>query len=171
MVTYNVFEPPNAPANRLESAEQLLFVKDGFSWLAALLPAFWLLWKRMWLELVVFMAGAGLLVWAFTAMGAPNVGNAILLIVQIVFGFEAGQLHSASLERRGYKYVGTVSGRSSEDSERRFLEVWLPTHTEIPVSEPREDRPVPPPSWAQAAIGQAKEAFARGRRMVPGASA
>lgn len=171
MVTFNVYEPPNASADRLESAEQLLFVKDGFSWFAALLPAFWLLWKRMWLELVVFVAGAGLIVWAFTEAGAPDTGNAILLIAQIILGFEAGALHGAALERRGYKLVGTVSGRGEEDCERRFLEVWLPTRTEIPASGPAVAAPAATPSWAQTAIGQAKDAIARGRRMFSGASA
>lgn len=171
MVTFNVYEPPNASANRLESAEELLFVKDGFSWLAALVPAFWLLWKRMWIELVAFMVGAGLLVWAFTAADAADAGNAILLAAQIIFGFEAGALHGAALERRGYKLVGTVSGRGAEDCERRFLEVWLPTRTEIPVGAPAAVAHSVQPSWGQTAIGQAKDAIARGRRIFSGASA
>lgn len=164
MVTYIVYEPPNASANRLESALQLVFTKDTFTWTAALLPAIWLLWKRMWLELVIFMALAGCIVWAFTAAGAPDLGNAILLIIQIVFGFEAGELYGASLERRGWRLAGTVAGRNREDCERRFLEVWLPTHTEIPVGEPTSPAPLAPPSWAQTALAQAKDAFERGRR-------
>lgn len=171
MVTFDIYEPPNASANRLESAEQLLFVKDGFSWFAAFLPAVWLLWKRMWLELVLFVAGAGLIVWAFTAAGASDAGNAIVLIAQIILGFEAGTLYGAALERRGYKFVGTVSGRSAEDCERRFLEVWLPTRTEIPVVEQTVATHTAPPSWGQTAIEQAKDAVARGRRIFSGASA
>ena len=31
LVVFTVHEPPNAPADRLERAEQLVFVKDGFS--------------------------------------------------------------------------------------------------------------------------------------------
>jgi hypothetical protein len=171
VLTFDVYEPPNAPGNRLESAEQLVFVRDGFHWFAAGLPAFWLLVKRMWLEFIVFVGGAGLLVWAFTAAGAPNVGSAILIIAQIVLGFEAGTLYGASLERRGYRFVGTVSGRSAEDCERRMLEVWLPTHTEIPpenpASEPFAPRAQSPgmPTWAQTAFGQAKDQLARGRRL------
>jgi len=168
VVTFNVYEPRNAPSNRLASAEQLIFVKDGFSWVAAVLPAIWLLWKRMWLELIVFIGGAGLIVWAFTAAGAPNVGNAILLIAQIVLGFEAGQLYGDALERRGHRFVGTVSGRNAEDCERRFLEVWLPTRTEIPASEPLAlaESGQSTPSWARTAANQAKDAIARGRSRV-----
>lgn len=166
MVTFNVYEPPNASANRLESAEQLVFVKDGFSWFAAVLPAFWLLFKRMWLELIVFVVGAGFVVWAFTQAGAPDLGNAILLIAQIVLGFEAGQLYGAALERRGHRYLGTVSGHSAEDCERRFLEVWLPTHTEIPQGAPTEQiasQQAKATPWAQVALTQAKNLVTRGR--------
>ena len=58
------------------SAEQLVFVKDGFSWLAALVPPLWLLWKRMWLEFAIYAGATGLLVWALTSAGATNIGNA-----------------------------------------------------------------------------------------------
>ena len=171
MVIYTVHEPPNASANRLESAEQLLFVKDGFSWLAALLPVVWLLWKRMWLELIVFMALAGLIVWVFTTLGAPDLGNGILLAVQVLFGFEAGNLYSASLERRGWPLVGTVSGSSREDCERRFLEVWLPTRTEIPAAPIVAKGPSAPPSWLHTALAQAKDMFRRGDRAPAGTEA
>jgi hypothetical protein len=166
VVTYTVHEPPNGPANHLQSAEELVFVKDGFSWFAALIPAVWLLWKRMWLEFFIFIAAAGLIAWAFSAAEASDAGNAILLAIQIVFGFEAGALYSAALERRGWRVVGTVSGRSQEDCERRFLEVWLPTHTEIPASPPLTASPDTSTSWSQTALTQAKDAVARGRRAL-----
>ena len=167
MVIFTVHEPPNGPANRLDSAERLVFVKDGFSWLAAAVPPLWLLWKRMWLEFAIYAGATGLLVWLLTTAGATNISNAILIIVQIVFGFEAGALYGAALERRGWRLVGTVTGRNREDCERRFLEVWLPTHTEIPPTD-SSDSSAPSHtggSWSQTAIAQAKDALARGRRI------
>ena len=165
MVIFNVHEPPNVSANRLESAEQLVFVKDGYAWLAALVPPLWLLWKRMWLEFAIYAGSTGLLVWLLTSAGATNVSNALLLIIQIVFGFEAGALYSASLERRGWRLVGTVSGRNAEDAERRFLEAWLPTRTEIPQTVGSVDPASTRETWAEAALAQAKDALARGRSM------
>jgi hypothetical protein len=167
LVIFTVHEPPNGPANRLDSAERLVFVKDGFSWLAAAVPPLWLLAKRMWLEFAVYVGATGLLVWLLTTAGATNLSNAILIIVQIVFGFEAGALYSAALERRGWRLVGTVAGRNREDCERRFLEVWLPTHTEIPPTVSAD--PLAPShtgaTWSQTAVAQAKNALARGRRL------
>jgi uncharacterized protein DUF2628 len=170
VVIYTVHTPPNVSSDRLESAEQLVFVKDGFSWWAALVPPVWLLSKRMWLEFAIYLAATALIVWAFTSAGAADAGNAILLIAQIVFGFEAGALYGAALERRGWRRVGTVSGRNAEDCERRFLEVWLPTHTEIPRSAPGVGPAVlPAQSWGQVALARAKDALARGRRTLAGA--
>jgi hypothetical protein len=168
VVTYTVYEPPHASANRLESAEQLVFVKDGYTIIAALLPPIWLLAKRMWLEFVLYVSGSVLLVWALTSLGAAELGNALLLIIQIVFGFEAGALYGASLERRGWRLVGTVTGRGQEDSERRFLEVWLPTRTEIPAAPLGATTPAAP-SWTDTALTHAKSAIARGRRAWAGA--
>ena len=162
MVIFNVHEPPNVSANRIESAEQLVFVKDGFAWLAALVPPLWLLWKRMWLEFAIYAVATGLLVWLLTSAGATNLSNPLLLIIQIVFGFEAGALYSASLERRGWRLVGTVSGRNAEDAERRFLEAWLPTRTEIPQTIDVATA-APRPTWVEAALAQARDALARGR--------
>jgi hypothetical protein len=168
VVTYTVYEPPNASANRLESAEQLVFVKDGYAILGALLPPIWLLAKRMWLEFTLYVAGTALLVWALSSIGATELANAIVLIIQIVFGFEAGALYGASLERRGWRLVGTVAGRGQEDSERRFLEVWLPTRTEIPPAPLGSAMPAAP-SWTETALSRAKETIARGRRAWAGA--
>ncbi len=110
-----------------------------------------------------------MLVWLLTSAGATNVSNALLLIIQIVFGFEAGALYSASLERRGWRLVGTVTGRNAEDAERRFLEAWLPTRTEIPPGR-RLRRPVQPaPDLVEASTGAGKGcARARSRHVRQG---
>ena len=48
MPTFTVHEPPNPPADRIDRAERLVFVKDGFSWLAAVFGPVWLLAHRLW---------------------------------------------------------------------------------------------------------------------------
>ena len=164
MATYFVHEPPDATGNAMDRAERLVFVKDGFSWLAALVPVIWLLMKRMWLELIVFVAGSVTIVTLLSAAGAANTATGVLLIIQIVLGFEAGHLYSASLERRGWRLVGTVSGRSQEDCERRFFETWMPTRTEVPESVPAAPLSAhaakpETPSWSSTAYGQAKSAL------------
>ena len=160
MVVYTVHEPPNGPGDRLDRAERLVFVKDGFHWMAALVPPLWLLVKGLWLELAVYMVATGLVVWLLTSAEANTLSSAFLAIVQIVFGFEAGALYSAALERRGWRVVGTVAGRDREDCERRFLELWLPTYT------PASPDSIAPQStsWAMTAWTRARDAIERGRQ-------
>jgi len=108
---------------------------------------------------------------AFLSVGSSysaEFANVLVLIIQIIFGFEAGALYGAALERRGWRLVGTVAGRNREDCERRFLEVWLPTRTEIPPAPLGAATPATP-SWTATALTRANETIARGRRAWAGA--
>jgi hypothetical protein len=40
-------------------------------------------------------------------------------------GFEAGTLRRFTLQRRGWRNAGTVSGGRLEDAELRFFDTWL----------------------------------------------
>ena len=46
-------------------ADALQFVKEGFCWPAFFVPALWLIYCRMWIELVLFVVIFGALQWAF----------------------------------------------------------------------------------------------------------
>jgi hypothetical protein len=163
LVVFTVYEPPDAPGDLVGRAERLVFVKDGFLWMAALFPAIWLLVKGLWLELIVFLAAVAAVTWGLEAAGMPNATTGMLLLaVQIVFGFEAGSLYGAALERRGWRMAGTVAGRDLTECERRFLEAWLPAHGQAAAPAPGG----PVSSWAATAWENAKDAIARGRRLM-----
>ena len=127
MIVFSVYEPPQMSGDRADRAERLIFIKDSFVWAAAIFPLVWLPLKRLWLELFAFIALVTALTWGLQAMGAPAaLGALLLLIVQIVLGYEAGAIQGAALERRGWRFAGTVAGRDRLECERRFLENWLP---------------------------------------------
>jgi hypothetical protein len=127
LIVYTVYEPPQTSGDRADRAERLVFIKDSFTWTAAILPAVWLLFKRLWLELLAFVAIAAAVSWGVEAAGGPAALGALpLLIVQIVLGYEAPAIQGAALERRGWRFAGTVAGRDRLECERRFLESWLP---------------------------------------------
>ena len=140
MIVFTVYEPPQTSGDRADRAERLTFIKGSFVWSAAILPAVWLLFKRLWLELFAFIALVAVLTWGIEATGAPAaLGALLLVIVQIVLGYEAGALQGAALERRGWRFAGTVAGRDRLECERRFLENWLPSQPADqfpPVSTP-----------------------------------
>jgi hypothetical protein len=127
MITCTVHEAPNPPADRIDRAEGLAFVRDGFSWSAALFAPIWLLAHRLWWPLLAYLITGGLIQllaqsdiveagWLTLAWAALN----------LLVGLEADTLRRWSLGRRGWTTLGSVSGRTAEDCERRFFDMWLP---------------------------------------------
>jgi len=165
LVVFTVYEPPNVARDRVDRGLELVFVKDKFTWLAAIFPAVWFLVKGLWLELIVFLVGASMLTWGIEASGvASTLSGMLLLIVQIVIGFEAGTIQSAALERRGWHLVGTVTGRNQDDAERRFFETWQPVEPAPGSSGPTPQSPIT--SWTETAWRNAKDGLARGQRLI-----
>jgi Protein of unknown function (DUF2628) len=128
MTTYTVHESPDPAADRIDRAESLVFIKDGFSWLAALFAPLWLIVHRLWWPLLgyVLISGAFQLLTHFAGFDQRWMGLAGLALSLLV-GFEADTLRRWSLERRGWHTVGTVTGRNASECERRFFDGWLPT--------------------------------------------
>ena len=127
MTVYSVYEPPTQAPDLAERADRLAFVKEGFSWIALLVPVLWLLYYRMWIELILLvLVYVGLqLAFGTHTGGATLVGWASLAIA-VLFAFEANDLRAASLERRGYRLAGVASGRDRTEAERSFFQTWLP---------------------------------------------
>ena len=79
------------------------------------------------------------------AFGLDERGEALVgwasLAVSLLFAFEANDLRTASLERRGYKLAGVASGESRDTAELSFLRTWLPQREKgAALSEPAPKR-------------------------------
>ncbi|MFA9551045.1 MAG: DUF2628 domain-containing protein [Hyphomicrobium sp.] len=168
VVVYTVHESPKPLADPLERAARLVFINDRFHWLAAIFPAIWLLVKRMWWELVAYLVLISALIGVLDVLGAtPAAVSIIVVIVQIVFGFEAGALYRASLARRGWRMLGTVAARNTVECERRFFEAWLPQLPSAPLSDiPATAANDGVSPWIATASSHAKNAFGRWLRML-----
>jgi hypothetical protein len=148
VTVYTVHEPPNPPADRLDRAEQLEFVEDGFLWLAALFAPFWMIANRMWLALLLYLAGVFALALVLFALGvAPEWILVAVLALHLAIGSEAGSLRRWALERSGWRTLGAVAGQSLEECERRFLEGWLPEQPIIAESSLVRSAEARPSRW------------------------
>ena len=132
MTVYSVYEPPAEAPDLMQRADRLAFVKDGFSWPALFVPLLWLIYHRMWIELIVL----GLIYLALqVAFGTDTQGQALTLwaglAVGVLFAFEANDLGAAALERRGYRLAGVASGRDRIEAERSFFTAWLPQQASV----------------------------------------
>jgi hypothetical protein len=131
MASYVVLEPPGSGGEKSAEAK---FVRDGFFFPALIIPVFWMLWHRMWLEAgLVFLATAifGALA-DRTEMGM--LGIALSLGLAVFTGFEGAALRIASLRRKGWTETAVVEAQSAADAELRYL--YDSDEPEPPLPEP-----------------------------------
>lgn len=127
MRVYTVHESKDPPSDRLDRAEALRFVRDGFSWGAAIFAPLWLLLRGFWLALLIYVAVAAVLAFGANALGlSGQIQSLIMLALHILLGFEADTIERWTLQRQGWEMIGTVSGRDVVECERRFFDSWLP---------------------------------------------
>ena len=138
VTAYTVYEPPNPPSDRLDRAESLVFIKDGFSWGAALFGPLWFLAKRLWLAALLYVVLTLVVTFGLYAIGfSGRALNWMLMAVALIAGFEAPSVQRWTLERRGWSFIGPVVGRSYGECERRFFDAWLPGEPVIASARPQ----------------------------------
>jgi len=143
MAVYTVHAPASYYGTDVRtSPDQLVFVRDGFYVWALVAPLIWLIWHRLWLALLGYIAlsvGAEIL---FTRLG---VGGGARLLIMAVFallvGLEAGSLRRWKLSRGKWRQLDVVVADSEEGAERRFFERWNAKFSE----SPRGNKVAPPP--------------------------
>ena len=146
MSVYTVHEPPSRAGAATPDAERFAFVRDGFSWWAFLFAPLWMLRHRMWLALIGYVVVAAAIEIPVKMSGAPALASSLIgILLGFLVGLEAGTLRRFTLNRRGWKNLGVVSGDDLEDAERRFFDAWL-RRTNSPSGAPHA--PTPPPSPA-----------------------
>jgi hypothetical protein len=122
MAAYSVFAPPLSHAGA-EGAERFKFVRDGFSWLAFILGPIWMLFHRLVLVVILWLAIVFLLGAAMRLFGVPSATAALVfLLLAFLTGLEASTLQSWTLKRRGWREVGIVVADELEAAEQRFFD-------------------------------------------------
>lgn len=117
MTIYSVHIRDNA------SKPDLAVIPDGFSWGAAVFGFVWALYIGAWglaLLLFVVQALAGSLISAL--IGDPGAQAMAHIGVAAAIGFGVGELRRVLLGIGGLREVGVVTGRDTQDAERRYLD-------------------------------------------------
>jgi Protein of unknown function (DUF2628) len=126
VVTYTVHEREDETGEITERADGIVFVKEGFAWLALLMPILWLLYHRLWLALIGFIALIIALQATFTAAQiADDVSGWVFLALSAMFALLANDVRRWTLDMRGFRLVEPVSGRDLAECEERFFTDWL----------------------------------------------
>ena len=124
MKTYLVFEPTGGSRNA-ETADQVIFLREKFSWMALLFAPLWLLWHRLWLSFVGWLVAVTLIAGIAYLLDLDPMVTAITLeLPSLVVAFEGTELRRRKLLWDGYRDAGVAVGDDLEDAERRFFENW-----------------------------------------------
>lgn len=154
MAIYTVHEPPAGGRDAWSHADRFLFVRDGFYIWAFLLTPLWMLWRKLWLPLVLYLVIASALSWGLHALGVSNVAIAITdTLVSLLIGLEASSLWRWSLRRRGWRNVGIVNANSIDEAERRFFDSWTGTPDRAVAAAPGGSGPQVPAASYRDVIG------------------
>lgn len=141
MSVYTVHQPPARATEPVPSPEQFAFVRDGFSFWAFLLPPVWMLWRRLWLVLLIYVVAVIVVEGGLRLAGGSVAAIAVVaVLIRLLAGMEASTLRRWTLARRGFREVGIVSAVDLEDAERRFFDSWVKSSSvSAPLRKPIAD--------------------------------
>jgi hypothetical protein len=122
MTMYTVLIPPDTQPDSLSDTDldRIAFIKEGFCWPALFFAVVWMLFRRLWLVVIVYLVLALLLEFVTRQIGgvAPLLGG---FLFAVLVALEANGLRRWTMERRGWQFVATVEGSTLADAEQRFF--------------------------------------------------
>lgn len=118
MASYVVLTPPGGP---LPDHRTTLFIRDGLSVPALLFPLIYLLVHRLWIPALAFLAAQILASMALQLAGAPDGAFALLAILNLWPGLEAGDMRVQALLKRGHVVAAIVPAPDLETAEASFF--------------------------------------------------
>jgi hypothetical protein len=145
MPVYTVHAPVTNGAG-IAATDRFAFVRDGFHFWAVLLSPVWLVWHRLWLALIVWIAVTVAIDVGIARLGAS--GTSIFLanlLIALLMGFEASSIRRWTLSRRNWRQLDIVVARNKETAERRFFDRWTAKQRVI-NDQAAVDRGGPPPT-------------------------
>ncbi len=145
MPVYTVHAPVTNGAG-IVATDRFAFVRDGFHFWAAVFGPLWLVWHRLWLALIGWIAVTVAIDVGIVRLGAS--GTAIFLanlLIALLMGFEASSIRRWTLSRRNWRQLDIVVARNWETAERRFFDRWAAKQRVI-NDQSAVDRGAPPPT-------------------------
>jgi hypothetical protein len=125
MTVYTVHEPPPREGQADVDADRVVFVRDGFYFWAFLLGPLWMIWRGLWLVLLLYLLVTVTLQVGLHMLGVSEVVKFIVgFLIALLVGFEAATLRRWTYGRRGWRNSGVVVGPDRETAERRFFDSW-----------------------------------------------
>lgn len=117
--SYTVHIRPDAP----HAYQDPVLVKEGFSWLALLMPPLWAFLNRLWVLGLVLLVVLGVLGDSPASVGLTELGAGIVsFTLAVIVGFLAADLRRNWLRRKGYVTADIVVAPDEMTARHRFYE-------------------------------------------------
>jgi hypothetical protein len=157
MKIFTVHEPPLRRNESVVDPDRFVFVRDGFYFWAFLFGPLWMIWRRLWLVLLIYAVVIAALQVGLYALGmSPAVNFTVGFLIALLVGFEAATLRRWTLTRRRFRNLGPVVAPNLETAEHRFFDAWtsrVDMPPPIPSQAPQPPRPPAYPPSAPEVIG------------------
>lgn len=140
MKTFTVHHKTGDADSIITRPEQVVFVPEAFSWMAFIVPLFWLLFHRMWVVAAIFFAVFSMVSAVGIWLGLSSWVMVLLdAALSLFIALEGNELRRWSLERRGFKMINIISGRSKPECELEFFR-RLTAEKSGPAARPASQR-------------------------------
>ncbi len=116
MATYIVLEPQDT----MGISDKAVFIRDGFTIGAFILPAIWLLFSRLWLEAALSLLTIAVLGVIAGLLNAADIATYLALAVSLFIGAEFTNWRIKRLVRKGYKEKTVIEARNQAEAEIRY---------------------------------------------------
>lgn len=145
MPAYAVLEPPGHQRSADRRTDRMVFLRESFSLPAFLFGPLWMIWRRQWLVLILYLIVLGGTEIALRRFGIPlSARIAVYVLIQLLVGIEATSLRRGTLICRGWRDCGIVIGDDLALAERRFFDAWSMPPAATMQAVPPGMPPLPP---------------------------
>ena len=122
MPAFAVLEPPGHP-DAAGRADRFIFLPERFSLSAFLFGPLWMIWRGLWLELLIYLAGVAVVGFGLYSLGIGGLGIVLIFgLIQLLLGLEATTLVRGMRVRYGWHDSGVVVADDLDLAERRFFD-------------------------------------------------
>jgi Protein of unknown function (DUF2628) len=137
MPAFAILEPPASQYAETEHADRFIFLPERFSLGAFLFGPLWMIWRRLWVVLIIYVVGVGLIGYGLRFLGVGWFTVAMVFgLIQLLVGLDATSLVRWTRIRHGWRECGIVIADDLDMAERRFFDNRAAVRTPRPGSGP-----------------------------------
>ena len=103
-----------------QTIKDLIIIKNGFSFLAAIFNIFWFLQRKMWRESLVFILVSIIFGLIFRNIWL-DIADLCMFGLMLMIGLNANYWYEQNLLSQNYQFFGCVYGKNEDEAKLKFF--------------------------------------------------